>query len=507
MNNTRTMLVVLLLAMLASLQFLGCQHRVFTGKREARGVWMSRFEYTGPAVQADPAVGENMVRSAFRQVRSARFNMVFFQVRGNGDAFYHSSFEPWSAMLTGTLGKDPGWDPLEVAVEEAHRQGLELHAWINTFPMWRGSVPPIETSPRQMYLQHPEWVVCDSAGIPMNGEHNSYIWASPGNPEVRKYILGVVEDIVRKYDIDGIHFDYIRYPEGSVEHGYSHDSVSVRRFQSVEGNPNRLSWEHWEREQVNQFVFDAYNTIDTIKPWVKVSAAVIGKYMGTGWTGYSAVYQDPRAWMELEKMDFIVPMVYWQRAHPTHPFIPLITQWHDRVAYERQIFPGLSSGLQKRFGWSELSDEIEAVRATGLPGVVFFSLTGLRQDWNKLGVHEFPYWSIPPAMPWKDSLAPAPPVQVTAERDTAGVVIRWEPPPSTEPLSYIVYRSTEGLIKQGDVASIVVVTGRNATMAVDHDASTKASFYAVSAVDRLSNESRCSEPVRVPSRPLAVQVR
>lgn len=495
------------LALVLAVISFACQERMFTGKREARGIWMSRFEYTGRAGQADTSVGKNIIRAAFKQAREARFNMIFFQVRGNGDAFYRSSIEPWSVMLTGTLGKDPGWDPLEFAVSEAHRQGLELHAWINTFPIWRGATPPMETTPRQVLLQHPEWVVCDSAGKPMDGANNEYIWASPGNPEVRRYVLDVATDIVRRYDIDGIHFDYIRYPEGSPSKGYSHDSVSVERFRSNEGNPNRLSWDHWQREQVNQFVFDAYNVIDTLKPWVKVSAAVIGKYTGEGWTGYSSVYQDPRAWMELEKIDFIVPMVYWERAHPTHPFIPLITQWHDRVSYERQILPGLSSRLQEKFGWSELADEIAAVRSTGLPGVVFFSLSGLRQDWDDLGVHEFPYWSIPPAMPWKDSTAPSPPVHLVAERDTVSIRIHWENPTSEEPLSYIVYRSVKGVFRQDQVMDIVHVTGRNETEFTDHHPPEGAVFYAVSALDRLSNESPCSEPIHVPSPGLAIKDR
>lgn len=497
-------LLFLPLVLLSQL-YVGCEHRVFTGKREARGVWMSRFEYTGQGAGADSVQGQNLIRSAFRQARQARFNMVFFQVRGNGDAFYRSAIEPWSAMLTGTLGKDPGWDPLAFAVEEAHREGLELHAWFNTFPVWRGTVPPVETIPRQPYREHPEWVVCDSAGKPMTGEGNEYIWASPGNPDVRRYILSVAADLVRRYDIDGIHFDYIRYPEGSVEKGYSHDSVSVLRFRSREANPDNLSWEHWERQQVNQFVFDAYNTIDTLKPWVKVSAAVIGKYMGRGWTGYSSVFQDPRAWMELEKIDFIVPMVYWERSHPTHPFIPLIAQWHDRVTYQRQILPGLSAGLQRKFGWSELSDEIDAVRETGLPGVVFFSLSGLRQDWDELGVHEFPYWSIPPAMAWKQSTVPGPPVHVMAERESTDITIRWTPPTTEQPLSYIVYRSKEAMVRTNNVEDILDVTGRNTSEFIDRHPPEGVVFYAVSALDRLSNESPLSEVIRVPSRHLAAK--
>jgi len=454
---------------------------------------MSRFEYAHERILGNPEKSKNEIRSVFQKARSAKLNMVFFQVRGNADAFYDSRYEPWSKMLTDTLGKNPGWDPLEFAVVEAHRQGLELHAWFNTFPMWRGSALPRETIPRQTILAHPEWVVCDSSGKPMTSlpSANEYIWASPGNPEARQHILNVADDIVQKYDVDGIHFDYIRYPEGSPARGYSRDSVSIARFNSIEGNPAKLSWDHWQREQVNTFVYDAYNRITARKPWVKMSAAVIGKYMGKGWTSYFAVYQDPRRWMEVGKIDFIVPMVYWEREHPTHPFVPLITEWHDRVAYDRHVVPGLSTSLQNRFGWSELSSEIAEVRSKKLPGVVFFSSGGLAKAWDNLGLTEFPFWAVTPRMAWKDSTIPPPPRVKSIHLDSDGVRIQWEANLTQRPLSYIIYRSSTPAIRRWEAQSILSVTYRNASEFVDttNTGSTIPFYYSVVAVDRIGNES------------------
>jgi uncharacterized lipoprotein YddW (UPF0748 family) len=476
-----------------ALLLTGCGREVFTGKEEARGVWMSRFEYANERARGNPEAGKNEIRSVFRKARSAKLNMVFFQVRGNGDAFYDSRYEPWSQMLTDTLGKNPRWDPLQFAVEEAHRQGLELHAWFNTFPIWRGNTPPRETIPRQPSLAHPEWIVCDSSGKPMTSPPtaNDYIWASPGNPAARQHILNVVDDIVQKYDVDGIHFDYIRYPEGSPAKGYSRDSVSVARFNSIESNPARLSWDHWQREQVNTFVFDAYNNITARKPWVKMSAAVIGKYMGKGWTSYYAVYQDPRRWMEVGKIDFIVPMVYWEREHPTHPFVPLITEWHDRVAYDRHVIPGLSTSLQNKFGWNELSSEIAEVRSKKLPGVVFFSSGGLAKAWDNLGVSEFPFWAVTPRMAWKDSTIPPSPTIKSIHVDFAGVRIQWEPNLTQRPFSYVIYRSTKPSIPRSEAQSILFLTNRNATEFLDTTiaGSTTPFYYSVAAFDRVGNES------------------
>lgn len=474
----------------------------FTGKREARGVWMSRFEYANERTRENPELAKQRIREVFEKARKARFNMILFQVRGNADAFYKSSFEPWGEMLSGMLGQDPGWDPLQFAIEEAHRLGLELHAWMNTFPVWRGPNSPGETKPRAILLEHPEWLVCDKDGVPMRVDppNNDYLWASPGIPAVRNHVLNVVKEIVSNYDVDGVHFDYIRYPEGSSTKGYSHDSVSVARFNSTESNPYRLSWEHWQRDQVNQFVFDAYHAVNEMKPWVKMSASVIGKYMGPGWSSYYIVYQDPRRWMELGKIDFIVPMVYWERTHPTHPFVPLITQWHDRVAYDRLIVPGLSAGLQRKYGWDELSEEIEEVRELGLPGVVFFSAAGLDRSWDIVGEDEFPYWSLVPAMPWKDDVPPLPPLNLTVDLDTTGVVLLWEAPSGDEPLSYVVYRSTTGDIARDEVKFIVGITGRNITRWLDEHPIDDEAYYSVSAVDRLGNESVLSTIVSLQAK-------
>lgn len=329
---------------------------------------------------------------------------------------------------------------------------------------------------------------------------NDYVWASPGIPAVRQHVINVVNDIVDHYDIDGIHFDYVRYPEGAPQKGYSHDSISVARFNSVEGNPNRLSWEHWQREQVSQFIFDSYNWVMSKKPWVKMSAAVIGKYSGQGWTSYNVVYQDPRRWMEVGKIDFIVPMVYWERAHPTHPFVPLITEWHDRVAYDRHVVPGLASRLIDKYGWEEIAAEIKEVRRNGLAGVVFFSASGLEKAWDLIGVDAFPYWSNVPRLAWKDSIPPPPPVDVRAEPNAHGVMIRWQSPAPNEPLVYNIYRSQNAQISADDVFLLVHITPRNATQYLDDQVmkeNSKDMYYALSAVDRLGNESEISSALHV----------
>jgi hypothetical protein len=332
--------------------------------------------------------------------------------------------------------------------------------------------------------------------------------ASPGIPAVRQYVISVALDIVENYDIDGLHFDYIRYPEGSVAKGYSHDSISVSRFNSVESNPFKLGWEDWQRGQVDRFVFDAYNAVTARKPWLKVSAAVIGKYMGSGWTSYYSVYQDPRCWMEFGKIDFIVPMVYWERSNPTHPFVPLIAEWHDRVAYSRQIFPGISASSIAKSGIDEIAGQIRETRRQGLPGVVFFSASGLDKAWEILGVNEFPYWSLVPRMPWKNDTAPPAPTGLVAARIPEGVELHWLSDSTSGALSFAIYRSMNPRIDREDVFNIMTITGRGATTAIDSEKRSENSdylYYAISSVDRLGNESVLSPTIRfaLSSKPIS----
>ena len=476
----------------------GC-NEVFTGKREARGVWVSRYEYA----DTDSSKSRARITDIFEKARAAKMNMVFFQIRGNGDAYYKSHYEPWAEGLSGTLGKDPGWDPLAYAVHEAHRLGLELHAWMNTFPVWRGKKLPIETTPRSVYLAHPEWLVCDANGRPMPlGDH--YINVSPGIPDARRHVVYVALDIAANYDVDGIHFDYVRYPEDSQKLGYSHDSISVARFRSVEGNPNKLDWENWQRDQVNQYIYSAYNALTDLKPWMKVSASVVGKYSGTGWTAYGSVYQDVRRWMELGKMDFVVPMVYWEMDHATHPFGPLVTEWTSRVAYGRPVIPGILMGLKEKFGWSEIANEVESARERGAVGVVFFSAANLERSWGALGTQEFPYWSNVPAMTWKDSVAPRPPSLSPLKIKGTYAELTWSATQGEDGPEYFdIYRSPLREIDVKDVRNLLCVTARNAATFVDSTAGGNHWYYAVTAFDRAGNESQLSNIVSTES-PLAI---
>jgi len=456
-------------------------------------VWISRFEYCEYSPTRDQDSIRSYIANAIDKAAQANFNMVFFQVRGNGDAYYTPGREPWGSLLTDTLGKDPGWDPLAFALERAHARGLELHAWINAFPVWRGSEPPPETKPRSPYLKHPEWLVCDIAGTPQPlSEH--YVSFSPGIPAVHDYIIDVVKDIVQRYDVDGIHFDYVRYPEKSPEKGFSHDSISVARFNSQEGNPYRLEWEDWQREQLNQFVYRAYNELTTLKPELKVSAAVIGSYNEGGWNAYYSVYQDPRRWVELGKLDFITPMMYWPRRHPDYPFATLAEKWQEQLPPERYVFPGIGTyrytSRKRNYNWREALAQVDVVRSHQLPGLVFFGSRSLTDRWENLREQRFTNRANIPAMAWKDSLPPEPPANLRIEPQKAGVALMWTPSASIDVRRYDIYVGQGPKVMNKTRWRLAAVTpGPVSAYTLSRTQLGTSRYIAISALDAAWNES------------------
>lgn len=311
------------------------------------------------------------VRRIVREAHEAGFNTLFWQVRGNADAFYRSSLEPWGAELTGELGKDPGYDPLELVLEEAHARGMQVHAWFNVFPMWRGNTPPPHTRPRQLYHVHPDWRSVDDQGNPSE-LNDHYVFASPGNPAVRRHIAAVVRDLARRYDLDGIHLDYIRY--GGRQ--YSHDAVSEQRFQ----RSGWVSRADWQREQVNETVRLIYRTLKQTRPRAQLSAAVWGVYEDQwGWRasgGFHDYYQDPRAWVRGGYVDFICPMVYWQIRPGGRLDWVTLTEDHIWGCGAGRVVAGIHANYED---FDEIERQIEQARHMGARGVVLFAYPYLRQ--------------------------------------------------------------------------------------------------------------------------------
>lgn len=444
----KRILSLLILILLTAIHF-SCKTPLVK-KHEIRAVWMSRFEYAQDKTAEE---SKQYIQDSFRKFAGAGFNLVIFQVRGNADAFYQSDHEPWSKLLTGSLGKDPGWDPLEFALQTAHQYGLELHAWLNTFPAWRANEPPPDlTSPPHPYLIHPEWVVCDSLGKPMQ-PRDGYISFSPGIPAVHDHLRNVVLDIIRKYDVDGIHFDYIRYPESSSQNGYSHDSVSVERFSSPEINPDQYSFTVFQREQVSSFVTMIYNAITAEKPWVKVSAAVLGHHHGAPWNGFSAVYQDAQRWLATGKIDLLFPMTYTRIKHPTASYESSLQQWKEMFYTCRPIVPGIAIyKLGEEYDLKQIWAQMNLIREQGFPGMVFFSAENLSRALEKIHKKYYPVKSLIPPLPWKTEIPPVIPLVFTATVAQDSLLLQWQ---TNTPAHHVVIYHTPEIEKASNILAIL----------------------------------------------------
>jgi len=287
---------------------------------EFRATWVITWEIYGGHQPVETVKAR--IRKILDDHEKANMNAVVWQVRQAGTAYYASSFEPWGSYLD---SMDPGFDPLAYAIEQAHNRGLELHAWFNSFQC-------SSTAPGSPSGDHPEWVCRNSSDQPMNASRA----LSPGLAAVRAYTVAVAMDLVRRYDIDGLHLDYVRWNEesgaaalqkeparpkldGQISEAELADlqaNMASRYLYDVEhpysaGVPAGFgSWEEWWRWSVTEFVHTLHDSVQAAKPWVRLSAAVLGNYNWGGWQGYGTVYQDAALWFNRGYVDQLMPMHY-----------------------------------------------------------------------------------------------------------------------------------------------------------------------------------------------------
>ncbi|NOX58083.1 MAG: family 10 glycosylhydrolase [Planctomycetes bacterium] len=302
-------------------------------RKPVRAIWVTRYDFA----TADD------VRKIISNCASAGFNTILFQVRGNGTVSYPSQIEPWAEQFDHT---SPGYDPLALAIEEAHRYGLAIEAWVNVMPAWRGPNEP--TTHNQLYFTHPEWFWYDPMGRRQPLNHTAggksrgwYVSLNPCLPEVRNYLVSVFHELVSRYDIDGLHMDYIRFPNESVVPGeripdYPRDARTLELFhRHTRQNPdqNPQAWNHWRTNQVTQLVADIHTMIKRTKPRIKLTAAV-GSVRQSGLTHF----QDAQRWMQ----DGIVDTVYLMNYTSSPPkFAQRLQPWMT-VQGKAAVVPGLS---------------------------------------------------------------------------------------------------------------------------------------------------------------------
>lgn len=469
-------------------------------KREVRSVWMATvWALDWPSSTSSTTAQKNEMVKYLDVLQKNNFNAVYFQVRTMSDAFYKSSYEPWSSYLTGTRGKDPGWDPLAFVVEECHKRGMECHAWVNPYRFSTGS----------------NWSTAQDQALKSAGMLLAYTKSdgktttimNPGLESVRKRIVDVCKEIISNYDVDGLVFDDYFYPEGIPV------TSSAGDYDLWQKSGASMTFGDWRRNNVNQMVADVYKMVQQQKPYVRfgispagaacTSAAVAAKHgidrcpVASDWQ-YDGIFSDPVAWLEAGTIDYISPQLYWKTNHKTNPFGPM-TKWWSYVAkhfgrhhYASHSISFLNSS-NTTSDWEEIGKQVQFSRdytENEAPGAVFYSaayVTGKKQsgfgEW--LQVNKFQNKALTPAIDWKKSDLEKVQVSALSKRAT---VLSWA---GMDNVRYSVYAVPESVnvetLDSNIPAEYLLGVSYKTTYTMPDDK--KSGYnYAVCVLDRYGNE-------------------
>lgn len=442
---------------------------------EVRAVWLTtNYGLDWPRNRTSVEAQKRELREMLDGLQALRFNTVFFQVRARGEVFYLSRLEPMSTLIATARKGEPFFDPLQFAVEECHKRGMELHAWMVTYPL--GNEKHVESlGDQSITRKNPSLVK----------RFNREWFLDPGNPRTDDYLLALLLEVVQNYDVDGIHFDYIRYPDNR---GRFPDDGMYR----LHGKGKTR--EDWRRENITRFVTKAYDEVKKRKPWVQVSSALLGRYralegVGHGWTAYETVYQDVARWMGEGKHDAIYPMMYYK----DQLFYPFVEDWVEQ-ANRRIVVPGLGPYQMIELGWAlqDILDQVEHSRELGVQGQAFFRAEHVLSNTKGLLTALQRYYRYPaklPPMEWLSDSDPGNPKDLRAERTPEGEFeLTWEEVEG-ERITYNVYRCETDSLDRNDGSNLLVtgVRGNNIKLLVPND--DRAFYYWVTASNAYHNES------------------
>ncbi|VBB48052.1 conserved exported hypothetical protein [uncultured Paludibacter sp.] len=505
-------------------------------KREERASWLTtvwRIDWPITVVTSTGNVAQiqaqkNEMTRILDSLKSCNMNAVYFQVRSRCDAMYKSSYEPWSTDLVGTRGMDPGYDPLTFAIEEAHKRGIELHAWLNPYRyetvknQWTGL-------PGDYRTPHPDWILT----------YADVSILDPGRPEVRKIIKNIIGEIVNNYDVDGIIFDDYFYAYGGTSSTLDAATQSLYK-------PTDMNLGDWRRDNVNKMISDVYDTIQTIKPFVKFGVSPFGIWTTdtnvaikegialppgiTGGNMYAEIYCDPVAWLKQGTVDYISPQLYWTTTSTGQDYDVLCPWWSDlsnkfnKHFYSSQTLSGLSSssyapqmrvkantgeqisnlavsgieriGLQRISGATnvsqdEIGNQINRNRLSDInnaPGSVFFSTDPLYTTTgftNYLRKYKFTQKALTPAISWKShadyGLVTGIALNATTLTwNSAGTNVRYS--------VYAIPNDKINLTGNFNTSLYLLGTSYTNSFVIPNYISTATNTFAVAVLDRYGNE-------------------
>jgi uncharacterized lipoprotein YddW (UPF0748 family) len=457
--------------------------------REFRGVWIASVgNIDWPSRQGLPtADAQKELITLLDRARASGLNAVILQVRPAGDALYASELEPWSEYLTGQQGvaPQPWWDPLKFAVDEAHRRGLELHAWFNPYRA-RHSSAKGQLSKRHFASRAPA----------LAKRYGSQLWMDPGEPSVREHTIKVILDVVRRYDIDGVHIDDYFYPYKELDRrGRKIEFPDTESYARYRFGGGILSRDDWRRENVDHLVEALYARIHETKPWVKFGVSPFGIWRPgfpaqiTGFDAYTELYADARKWLREGWVDYFSPQLYWPVLQTAQSYPVLLRWWAEQNIFGRHLWPGNYAskvGESGRTAWrsGEIIAQIEATRAdSGASGNIHFSAKVFLEDRDSLAtrIHAQAYSerALVPASPWMSVTPQGEPTVEVVVGARGAMTTRLTPSGAESPRWWLVQTRLTGGSWQ---SALVRGTVRELPLAAAADR------VAVRAVDRASVE-------------------
>lgn len=459
-----------------------------TPKYEVRAAWVTAvYGLDWPRTRATSPESIRKQQAELIEIldklKAANFNTVLFQTRTRGDVLYRSKIEPFNSILTGKVGGDPGYDPLTFAVEECHKRGMECHAWMVAIPLGnRKHVASLGSN--SVNKRKPD--IC----APYKREY----FLNPGHPQTKEYLMSLVREVVERYDVDGVHFDYLRYPEYAPRFPDTYDFRKLGKGRSLN---------EFRRDNITEIVRHLYKGVKALKPWVKVSTCPVGKYGDTsryssrGWNSFGSVYQDAQGWLAEGIQDQLYPMMYFRGNH----FYPFALDWQE-ASNGRHIVPGLGVFFLDPSEGNWTLDEVERqmyfIRAHGLAGEAHYRVKYLMDNtqglYDSMTENFYTTPALQPAMPWIDNVPPTAPSNLTVTSQSDGYIrLTWQASTDNDKRNapdYVIYGSDTTPVDTSNPENILAqrIQGTEYIYAPIRPWTAK-KYFAVTAVDRCGNES------------------
>ncbi len=480
-------------------------------KYETRGVWIATVKNIDwpKSPTSGSAKQETELISLIDNLYKNNINTIIFQVRPSADAYYNSAFEPWSEWLTGEQGKAPEgfFDPLHTMVLEAHKRGMQVHAWINPYRLVSNKLHS-QISENHLVRKHPEWTV----------NYGNDIYANPGLPEVRKYIAMIVADLVKKYDIDAIHMDDYFYPYPIANETFN-DSAAFKTY-GGKYFPNQLM--EWRIYNVNATVKAIAESIKKTKPHVQFGIAPFGIWRNAaqdprgsatnGLANYDHLYADVLYWMEQKWVDYVSPQIYWPVNYPAASF-QVLADWWNKNNHGIMLYTGhayyMAAADAKNEQWrnmAEIPNQIEISRnSSNFGGVVFYNTTSFLK--NNSGLtdsivnNQLKYKSFPKVPQTTQNYAPTKPSELKTEKKGKELFVFWESMNNhlADTASYFAVYLSKGSSSQSIVEPIYlhdIVNSNVYTFAVKRFALFPEKYtLVVTGLNRFYKESNASERI------------